>query len=121
MLLLAAAPSAVLADDQCTVASILGCYEDSMKHRLLNISAAFCSNPTDGDMTQQKCAELCCAKSLTPSAIFGVEYGCQCWCGAAFAPGLEPTHWPELMLVTMGAWGRAVRHMNPPRQPVVFV
>jgi len=90
VLLLAAAPSAVLADDQCTVASILGCYEDSMKHRLLNISAAFCSNPTDGDMTQQKCAELCCAKSLTPSAIFGVEYGCQCWCGAAFAPGVEP-------------------------------
>lgn len=52
-----------------------GCYTDSVGARSLNDDYMF-----DSAMTVEKCATRC-----NGSKYFGMEYGGECYCGAAFA------------------------------------
>jgi len=57
----------------------LGCASEATNSRALN-GASY----TDGNMTNAVCAAYCASKNF---ALFGTEYGHECYCSNALAPG----------------------------------
>ncbi|GKT51230.1 WSC domain-containing protein [Colletotrichum spaethianum] len=56
-----------------------GCYVEPNNGRALEVVKA------DDLMTLEMCAEIC--STSAKKTYFGVEYGKECWCGSALAPG----------------------------------
>ena len=97
LLLASLAASAAAAAPACEVAEIVGCYDDHAgphdpqhSHRLLNHTAAFGKNPLGGHMSREECASLCCSQGFSATALFGVEFGAQCFWYVRIA--LEPLY-----------------------------
>ncbi len=100
---LAAAALAHTAAATCEVTEELGCFFDAATARLLPLQAVFAGSPTAGAMTRELCAEYCCGAGYADppgypppgSAVVGVEYGAQCYCGKTFdASKAKPPHAP---------------------------
>lgn len=67
----------------CVVTETIGCFADSEASRVLPTAAGpvGCSS-TSGGNTHQSCAATCIRAGFGGAAdVFGVEFGCQCWCG----------------------------------------
>lgn len=75
-------------DWDCKVTKTIGCFQDyGDTGRILNFTASH----GDKKMTQEYCAGLCKNAKFDETAMYGVEYGTQCFCGQAFAPHLNIT------------------------------
>jgi len=85
----------IAADQPCIIQNISGCYLDDNNKRVLNFTAEFHTNPSEGNMTLENCAHLCCKNGFSPSSLFGVEFGSQCFCGRDWAPGVTPVKEPD--------------------------
>ena len=78
----------------CTVGKtdFVGCFTDAGDDaRALNHTASH----GDNSNSLEWCAAQCYAQGFTDAqAMFGVEYGTQCFCGNAFDPAHAPTQRP---------------------------
>ena len=70
--------SSAAAGAVCTAGAVVGCYVDGGDvHRILPQQVADLD-----DNTLENCAAACFDAGFTaPDAVFGVEYGVQCFCG----------------------------------------
>ena len=70
----------------CTFSKDIGCYVDGGDAaRILNTTASHSSS----ENSLEWCASQCSGLGFADGDLVGVEYGNQCFCGKAFAPGHE--------------------------------